>query len=577
MFRIAKITNTVKYLTPRQWKYRLYYSARNKIKKRIPIATKEHIDTLRVKTCYSINVDNREAQIVADGICENIIPTVSGNNVLFENDWDLKNEEYRLVSFKLNSFQWLLYLSDAFKNTGDAKYIDKGFDMIDNWYQSCTDQINGDKWNAYVIAERITNWIGFVSEYSTDTLEKYASMIFPQAQELKESIEFQLGANHLLSEAKALVVAGTFLNDEKLYEFGKKVLIEEATEQFLPDGGHYERSVSYHIESLQQYFESFAILKQRNDKDITLFIDIMRDPFRFLNGMIGVNGRIPLFNDSAHDYPFYNAADLLNVASYLYKYPPPFYSRGDYSDRWKWLGTGKADIDWDSSTLYPETGFIHYRFSVGKNDYSFFMDCGDNGPDYNLGHAHADALSVLLYSNNHEILVDTGVFTYKPGQERNKCRSTNAHNTVEIDDVNSAEVWAAFRVAKRGHSHITKFSECGNLEIKSVHDGYEKCLKKPATHCRCVRINDGIIEINDELISKEDHKAISRFHLSPRCNVYQTSPYTCNIDNIIVESSEEISIVDCKIASSFGVAQASKCIEIDFNGKSQLTTKFTII
>lgn len=573
---VSRIFNTVRYMTPRQWKYRLYYTARNKLKKRKPKVYDGEIIPLSLSTYYSVDIGKKTAVEVADDICGGKIPTISGIVVNFTGNWDLKDEEYRLVSFKLNSFRWLLDLSDAYKTTGDKKYIYKGFEYIKDWQDNCAALISRDKWNAYVIAERITNWIGFASEYGDEKQKiEIAGWIYSQAQELKDSIEYQLGANHLLSEAKALVYAGAFLKDDSLYEYGKKVLYEEAEEQFYTDGGHYEQSVSYHVESLQQYFEAYAVLKQRGDEES--IISLMSEPYRFLNGMIGANGRIPLFNDSAYDYPFYDAADFLSTASYIYSTSPPNGWVGDYSKRWGWLERADNKIVWYTKIKYEDTGFIHYPFEINGKKYSFFMDCGNNGPDYNLGHTHADALSVLLYAEDKGILVDSGVFTYKPGDDRNACRATKAHNTVEVDGVDSAEVWSAFRVARRGHTEIKEFSCDDGLKIRTSHDGYTKLLADPVTHIREVAIKDKRIVIQELLECKGQHRAVSRFHISPACSIVQIDSNTCEIDGRIkIKAEKDIKIVDCRIAGFFGKTEEAKCLEIDFSGTNSLKTVFSI-
>lgn len=570
--KTSKVFNTVRYMTPRQWKYRLFYMARNKLLKRSVVRTPDNINPFLLSTYYATDVGNADAVMVADGILENRIPTISGRFVDFTGDWNLTGETYRLIPFKLNSFRWLLDLSDAYKATGDQKYLDKGFDLIDNWWEKCGNRISGDKWNPYVIAERITNWVGFVSEYAEDRADKYAKMIYPQAVELESSLEYQLGANHLLSEAKALVYVGAFLENADIYETGKKLLMNEWNEQFLPDGGHYERSVSYHVESLQQYFESYVILKQKDDPDAEKFIDFMREPYKFLNGMIGVNGKIPLFNDSAYDYPFYDARDFLSTARLIYSSQPPCGYQRDYYKRWEWIGEGSAGIDWQTSPYYTDTGFIHYQFIVHGKKYSFFMDCGDNGPDYNLGHTHADALSVLLYAEDKEIFVDSGVVTYEPGLTRNECRSTKAHNTVEVDGKNNAEIWSAFRVARRGHTKLITCNFADGLTVEAIYDGYEKILKDPVKHIRKVIIRGDQIEITDRVVSKGKHKAIGRLHLSPNCrNTEGLNPLLVD-GHITVQSDGKQTYRDSQIAENFGIVRKSKCIEMDFNGSNSLKT-----
>lgn len=568
----TKVLNTVRYMTPRQWRYRLYYMIRNKIQKRKPKALEREIEPFLLSASFETDFYDRDAVVIADGICNGNIPTISGIVKRFTGDWNLGDEEYRLVCFKLNSFYWLSCLSDAYKATGDKKYIDIGFGFIRDWNESNGFTVSGDKWNAYVIAERITNWIGFCSKYAKDDIKQYIPWIYAQVQELKVSIEYQLGANHLLSEAKALLLAGVFLRDDGLCKRGKRLLIDEAREQFLPDGGHYERSVSYHVEALQQYFESYAVLKAVGDSDARMFAELMKEPYKFLDGMIGVNGKIPLFNDAAYDYPFFDAADFLSTADLIYSDSPPKGRRGSYYNRWSWVKNESYEIDWDRKVRYENTGFIHYQFDFGGRKYSLFIDCGDSGPDYNLGHTHADALSVLLYSDNKEILTDSGVFTYRLGEARNACRSTRAHNTVEVDGENSAEVWSAFRVAKRGHTKVTECVWENGLKVKASHDGYTKCLGERADHNREVVVDSkaGVIAIADRLDTDRPHKAVSRYHIGRECSIEQIDGHTCRIDKYIqIKSDASIRIVECMIADMFGIPEKSKCIEIEFKERNK--------
>ncbi len=573
---VSRIFHTVRHMTGRQWKYRLYYTARNKLKKRMPKKPDHPLSVFLLPAQYGTNLEIKDTR-TADAILQNRIPTVSGMTCHFEGDWDLKGENYRLVSFRLNSFRWLLDLSDAYKATGERKYIEKGLELIRSWQDQCGAVILGDKWNAYVIAERIVNWIAFCSVYDPEQIESYAAWIYSQAEELKDSIEFQLGANHLLSEAKALLFAGIFLNQEEYCRFGKKVLLEEAKTQFLPDGGHYERSVSYHVESLQQYFEAYALLRLVKDEDAGKIADLMKEPYRFLNGMIGVNGRIPLFNDSAYDYPFFDAADFLSTAALVYGEMPPNGREGNYCRRWAWTEPSGQTMEWTRRSWYPNSGYMHYRFAVQGRKYSFFMDAADLGPDENPAHAHADALSILLYDEDQDIFVDSGVFTYQPGEKRSASRATKAHNTVEVDGTDSAETWGAFRVARRGHTHVLDVRESGGLYIKASYDGYKTLLKDPVEHIREVSIHGGCIELMDTLVSKELHSAVSRLHLSPGCTVEMTNPNTCLVNGqITITSDTEIVLVPCEVAGMFGIKEKAQCIELAFRGRRVLKTKIRI-
>ena len=65
-------------------------------------------------------------------------------------------------------------------------------------------------------------------------------------------------------------------------------------------------------------------------------------------------------------------------------------------------------------------------------------DAAPIGPDYLPGHAHGDLLSFELSLGGHRVFVDSGVESYEADELRRYCRSTRAHNTVELDGADIA-------------------------------------------------------------------------------------------------------------------------------------------
>lgn len=582
IFRVLRFFNTVKYMSCRQWFYRIRNTLL-KIKTRKPI-TKHIYDYTPVFYMYNSRKINEKAVCNAERIIKNRFEIVSGINICFESDdidWDLVNNNYRLICFRFNSFKYLLDLSDAYKITKNKAYIYKGFALIKNWHKRCGYIIKGDKWNPYVIAERIMNWIGFFSEYADDCdfKENLLSWIASQAAELKKTIEYQMGANHLLSEAKALMYAGVFLKDKKLYDYGRRILKKEFNSQFLGDGGNFERSISYHIEALQQYFEAVMLMRNIKDAEEKNLTELMIDPYVYLNSMICADGHIPLINDSAYDYPF-DAKDFLNTSLPLFGTEAPNGVSGAYSMRWS-NNPQKLNINWVTDAFHRSTGFYLEHYSINNTQYSFFFDAGKVGADINPGHAHADSLNILWVSDEGPIIVDSGVFTYKPGNDRDLCRGTAAHNTIEIDDTDSSEVWAAFRMAKRANTRIEKYNSTKeNVLLSASHDGYAKVLKKPVIHKRTMKLNKvtGKIDIEDSLVGRGKHKGVISFHMAPNCKIESKDSYTIIInDKYVLKCSEKICLVDSKIAQLFGVLSSSICIRaiFFFEGDKNISTEIS--
>ena len=585
--KVAQTYNTIRHFTSRQWIFRIYYLTRNLNKSRKTHLKKSVINIHKLESFYAADLSENADIKAADDICNHIFDTISGITISFkgEIDWDLKKTSYRLVCFRLNSFRWLLSLSDAYRATNDIKYLETGFALIENWQKSNGKLIQGDKWNPYVIAERLMNWIGFVSCYAERLdrdIDKYARWIASHADELNRSVEFQLGANHLLSEGRSLMYAGNFLNNEKLYQRGKRILFKEFKIQFLNDGGHYERSVSYHVESLQQYFEAVWLMQHINDDSNIEMARNLYEPYCFLNAMIGPDGTIPLLNDAAYDYPF-DAADFLYTAKILYGEAPKQAKQGVYSKRWLNMEPISNATNWKTKKrLFAETGLYVDRFNIEGQEQSIMFDIGNNGPDSNLGHAHADALSLLWTVGDKRILVDSGVFTYEPGEQRNLCRSTKAHNTVEIDDKSSAEIWSAFRVAKRGHTKLLTYKDVKeHVIISASHDGYCYCLADPVLHNRTIIRwkNREAFAVKDELLgSKEKHSGVLRYYFNPACSVIKEGDNSVVIDQkYLMQCSAPIRISNCKVAENFGILIDSVCVSAAFeiDGKTTVYTVFS--
>jgi uncharacterized heparinase superfamily protein len=159
-----------------------------------------------------------------------------------------------------------------------------------------------------------------------------------------------------------------------------------------------------------------------------------------------------------------------------------------------------------------ETGYIRL-----ENDETVALfDAAPIGPDYQPGHAHADALSFELSHRGRRVLVNSGTSTYEPGAERNRQRGTAAHNTVRIDGLDQSELWATFRVARR--AHIIDARREGRGFAEAAHDGYRR-LKHPVVHRRSLELLNRELIVTDFLEGTGTHDVEVFFHLYPGAEV----------------------------------------------------------
>jgi hypothetical protein len=130
----------------------------------------------------------------------------------------------------------------------------------------------------------------------------------------------------------------------------------------------------------------------------------------------------------------------------------------------------------ETHAFYPSAGYAIQRSGWGPLDSHLVFDFGGLGMSTG-GHAHADALSVALFSQGRELLADPGTFVYNCAPEwRNYFRSTRAHNTVTVDGRDQAEAGGTFlwktRMSCTGRT--LAHARGSVLCIEAEHDGYAR-------------------------------------------------------------------------------------------------------
>tara|TARA_R100000353_G_scaffold175198_2_gene144917 strand:+ start:16387 stop:17913 length:1527 start_codon:yes stop_codon:yes gene_type:complete len=321
--------------------------------------------------------------------------------------------------------------------------------------------------------------------------------VYGELQFLSERPEYHLLGNHLLENAFALLMGGAFFSNNDWIAQGEKILLEQLDEQILKDGAHFELSPMYHKIILFRMLELIDWYgKYQSHKSTFLQFLILKTEkmCSWLENITFQNGDVPHFNDSAIDIS-YNSKWLIDYARSL-------------------------DITWEN---YP-LGESGYR-SKNTKVYECRVDFAQIGPSYQPGHAHADALSFILYHNDIPVFVEQGTSTYDIGERRNLERSTSAHNTVVVNNQNQSEVWSGFRVARRATTTITNDAEDN---IAAYHDGYKKLGVK---HYRAFKFKPDNITILDSLLKKID--GVFYLHLHPNCTIVQRSSTIFEINSSI--------------------------------------------
>jgi hypothetical protein len=286
-------------------------------------------------------------------------------------------------------------------------------------------------------------------------------------------MEIHLRANHLLKNLTALAWGSlVFSGDAALRWRGRfQEVWAEADEQVLPDGGHYERSPMYHAAVLSDLLEILALCRATDVPVPDRVPDRLGKMRRALRLLIRPDGTLHLLNDAAN---------------------------GERPGPLEVMGLARRVLGPESGQptghfVLRETGY-HGWVDPAKGD-RIIIDAGPPGPSYQPGHAHCDMLSYELDLAGRQVVVDSGVHGYDGDPYREYVRSTRAHNTVGIDGKDQHEVWATFRMARRGAILEAESSTSdGTFEFRGACRHYHDWR---AVHRRLICFEAGSLSVTD--------------------------------------------------------------------------------
>lgn len=472
-------------------------------------------------------------------------------------DWHCQDMP-KLWRYNLHYFD---YVCDAALPTSAAAHL------LADWIAHCP-QGTPEAWEPYTVSLRIVNWVKAFLERMPPK-EEWLQSLYVQALWLEQNIEYHFLANHYLKNGVALFFAGVFFEgreSERWLQMGLKILREEIDEQFLSDGGHFERSPMYHSISVVDYLDVLNLMMSSSQTMAFTEMDHFKvktaQALAFLHDICLPDGEIPLFNDSAFKIAP-SPSRIFEYARQTIEYDPPEQDIG-------LSGCEKA-----------ESGYYVLR----KGGDMMVLDCGPIGPDYNPAHAHCDTLSYELSLNGRRVIVDSGVYDYEPSSQRAYARSTKAHNTVVVDGLEQSEIWGVFRVARRAKPLFARLTPLGDghMQFDGAHDGYRR-LPGKVIHQRFVEF-DGSASwiVKDEIQGGATHRVESYIHLHPDCTTTQTGQTVLVSDQLGLPllRIELVGAGDMKVEqgwyfSEFGVEREKPVIVFTRTGPLPLSLTYRI-
>ena len=381
-----------------------------------------------------------------------------------------------------------------------------------------------DEWSPYVVSLRmwvLCNVYGRLEPVlSAAFRDEFAADLALHHRFVRANLELDVGGNHLVKNLKALLAGSTLLSRAGDLQRGLRHLRRQLEVQVLADGGHFERSPSYHCQVLGDLLDIKRLLLASGHPGQCWLDDSISRMQGWLGAMLMPDGDVPLFNDSELVGP-----DLIAQLS------PRDPARGPL-------------------IVLEQSGYVVLR---PADDVHLVMDVGDACPPTLPAHAHADCLSFELAIRGRRVVRDAGTFEYGSGPRRHHDRSTRAHNTVEVDGLDQTEVWGAFRAGRIAHGRLEHVETSGSsVRVVASHDGYER-LPSPVVHRRTLDCSASGLEIRDELNGRDEHLLRWGLNLDPDGDLGVAA--RLNGDSI------ELRTEDTNVATGFGVTVPARRVE----------------
>jgi uncharacterized heparinase superfamily protein len=406
-----------------------------------------------------------------------------------EVDWfrpDL--DRTRLWKTHLHEFSYAPALAVAHRRLPDAGYRRRLFELVSRWSAAAPIGCPGfalEAWNGRAVATRLTHWAVAGSLLGLDAEDAegrdLGRAIGLHGLFLRDNLELDLRGNHLLRDAVGLVFAHEVVGGvpDALVWLEKQV-----REQVLPDGCHIERAPMYHAICLRDLLEVQLLLGADTPGWLGDAVARMGGLLDYL--LLG-DGDLPLLGDG-------------------------------------WLGEIEigpllaACRECVGTLPTPADPARHGGIvALDRGAVRAVMRAGPHGPDYLLGHAHADLLSFDLSVGTRRVVTDTGTGSYEAGPERQQLRSTAAHNTLQVGGQEQIEAWASFRVGRRGRARV-----CGQGSddvwswVWGSHDAFAWLSGRPV-HQRLLAVSERAVLVLDALTGAGRQRVASRLHIHPAC------------------------------------------------------------
>jgi Heparinase II/III-like protein/Heparinase II/III N-terminus len=457
------------------------------------------------------------------------------------------------VPWELSRLQWLIPAGQAFLLTAEERYAAGARAVLEQWIAANPTGQSVNWALAMEPAMRIFSWswlfrvFGGCASWSDAAFrERFLCSLYQHAQFVALNIErADLNGNHFTADCAALAVAGAFFPGAEANGWARAAhadLEREIAVQILPDGVDFEASSGYHRFVAELFLVAALHLEQRQLAVSARYRERLAAAARFCAAYTRGDGRAPLWGDAddARALPLGTAGVrdhrhlIACTAVFLRDKTLAALATGGWDEALWWFGAhGLAPPQWQPITAaceaFPDGG----AYVLRAGDAHVFIDCGPVGLAGRGGHGHNDALSFEATLQGVPVVADAGCYVYTASfDERNRFRSTAAHNTPQVDaeEINrffSPELlWLLRNDSEPLQARVWR--EGGRLLFEGSHGGYQR-LSPPVTPRRCIELsNDArVLKIIDRFAGSGTHAVSIPLLLAPEWALRELGEHGC--------------------------------------------------
>lgn len=450
--------------------------------------------------------------------------------------------------WELNRHQHFVPLAKAYHLTGDERYAAEIVSQIQSWIEQCPYMMGVNWTTAEQAAIRLISWIWayewiqpascVTSAFTSQLLHS----IYQHLELITQNYSRHSSANnHLIAEATGVFVTTVYFPELKhaavWRDESHRILVREALLQNHPDGVNAEQATAYHCLVLEYLLLAGLLGEQNGFPFPEQYWQRLEKMMEFIAALMDCRGRLPHIGDDDNGLLVQLGESSVSRARSLLATGATLFGRADFAamapefdERTYWLLGGSPTrrrsksqpAVWKESRAFESGYYIMRAGATADDEVVAVFDCGPLGYGSLAAHGHADALSLTLTVAGREILVDPGTYCYHSEKVwRDYFRSTAAHNTIRIDQVDQSVITGNFMWSEKADAFLQGWESNAEADVvKGYHTGYLR-LTDPVTHQREVAFDKKrhVFRITDRIEAAGEHLVEQFFHFSEACQV----------------------------------------------------------